>query len=230
MAELTPSLTIEARIAAVEPGPTRSHLLLEEVRTPGTTDRQVPSRVRLRISGPAEGLAPGAAVRLRAVLMPPPELVEPGAFDFQRDSYFKEIGAVGFGMGEVETPGGAPGGAWREALRRFRHGVVRRVNGALDLPIAGIAAALLTGLRPGIPEETMAAIRDAGLAHLLAILGRHLDLVAGFVFFVLRALLALRRPSPCAIRSRNRLPWPRSWPPGPICSSRAPRCRPNGPS
>lgn len=194
LSERTPPLTIEARIAAVEPGPSRSRLLLEEVRTLGAPDHPVPSRGRLRISGPAEDLAPGAAVRLRAVLMPPPEPVEPGAFDFQRDSYFKEIGAVGFGMGRVDILGDAPGGGWREALRRIRHGVVRRVNNALAPPVAGIAAALLTGLRSGIPEETMAAIRDSGLAHLLAISGLHLGLVAGFVFFALRAGLALVPP------------------------------------
>lgn len=194
LSERTRPLLIEARIAAVEPGPTRSRLLLERVRLGGNSkgpERSVPSRVRVRISGEAEELEPGATVRLRAVLMPPPAPVEPGAFDFQRDSYFKEIGAVGYGMGGVEILGDASGGGWHEALRRVRHGVLRRVNETLKPPTAGVAAALLTGLRSGIPETTMATIRDAGLAHLLAISGLHLGLVAGFVFFAFRAGLAL---------------------------------------
>ncbi|MBT6116529.1 MAG: DUF4131 domain-containing protein [Rhodospirillaceae bacterium] len=194
LAARTAPLLIQARIAVVEPGPVRSRLLLEEVQGPEGLESPLPARVRLRISGLAEGLTPGSRVRLRAVLMPPPQPVEPGAYDFQRDSYFKEIGAVGFALGQVEILGQAEPGGWREALRRIRHGVARAVNRALEPPEAGIAAALLTGQRSGIPEDTLAAIRDAGLAHLLAISGLHLGLVAGFVFFALRAALALVAP------------------------------------
>ncbi|MCZ6849971.1 MAG: ComEC/Rec2 family competence protein [Alphaproteobacteria bacterium] len=49
----------------------------------------------------------------------------------------------------------------------------------------------LTGERGRIPEDTMEAMRAAGLAHLLAISGLHVGLVTGILFFGLRALLAL---------------------------------------
>jgi competence protein ComEC len=58
--------------------------------------------------------------------------------------------------------------------------------------------ALLTGLRGGIPEAVVAALRDAGLAHLLAISGLHLGLMAGFAFFIVR--LALAAVEPVALR------------------------------
>src|SRR5690554_1478114 len=48
----------------------------------------------------------------------------------------------------------------------------------------------MVGERGAIPEATLAALRDSGLAHLLAISGLHLGLAAGSVFFGLRALLA----------------------------------------
>lgn len=54
-----------------------------------------------------------------------------------------------------------------------------------------IASALMTGDRSAIDAPTLQAIRDSGLAHLLAISGLHIGLVAGILFFVVRAGLAL---------------------------------------
>ncbi len=49
----------------------------------------------------------------------------------------------------------------------------------------------LTGDRRAIPKHVLADMRDSGLAHLLAISGLHIGLVAGILFFGLRAALAL---------------------------------------
>ncbi len=53
-----------------------------------------------------------------------------------------------------------------------------------------MADALLTGERGAISEATVQALRDCGLAHLLAISGLHVGLVAAILFFALRAGLA----------------------------------------
>jgi competence protein ComEC len=62
---------------------------------------------------------------------------------------------------------------------------------ALPGQSGAIAAALMTGDRSGISQKSLEAMRDSGLAHLLAISGLHLGLVAATLFFGLRALLAL---------------------------------------
>ena len=49
----------------------------------------------------------------------------------------------------------------------------------------------MTGDRGGIPENTLQDLRDAGLAHLLAISGLHMALFAGTLFWGVRAALAL---------------------------------------
>ena len=51
--------------------------------------------------------------------------------------------------------------------------------------------ALITGERGGIPQEVTNAMRDSGLAHVLAISGLHMVIMAGTVFWLVRALLAL---------------------------------------
>lgn len=48
----------------------------------------------------------------------------------------------------------------------------------------------MTGDRGAIPQEALTAMRDAGLAHLLAISGLHIGLVGGLIFFMLRLILA----------------------------------------
>jgi competence protein ComEC len=52
------------------------------------------------------------------------------------------------------------------------------------------AAALITGERGGITDETNQAMRDSGLFHILSISGVHMVIMAGTVFWLLRALLA----------------------------------------
>ncbi len=49
----------------------------------------------------------------------------------------------------------------------------------------------MVGERGAIPSDVRAAMQQSGLAHLLAISGLHLGLVAGFVFFAVRGALAL---------------------------------------
>ncbi len=49
----------------------------------------------------------------------------------------------------------------------------------------------MMGERGAISEAALTAMRDAGLAHLLAISGLHIGLVAGLVFFAVRAGLPL---------------------------------------
>lgn len=51
---------------------------------------------------------------------------------------------------------------------------------------AGLAAALILGRREGLSQGEVGALRSAGLAHLLAVSGLHVGLLAGMVWFGLR--------------------------------------------
>jgi predicted membrane metal-binding protein len=50
-----------------------------------------------------------------------------------------------------------------------------------------IAVALITGARGGISEELNQATRLSGLAHILSISGLHMVIMAGTVFWLVRA-------------------------------------------
>ena len=64
----------------------------------------------------------------------------------------------------------------------MRQTITTKIRAVLKGVSGTIAATLMTGERSAIPEDVMTAIRDSGLAHLLAISGLHIGLVAGIIF------------------------------------------------
>ncbi len=200
--------SIEGVLTAVERRPADWRLTLAGVTVIDGASTQAPSGVRVTIAGASKRqagnpLSIGDRVRLRARLGPPPPPAAPGAFDFQRDAYFRGIGAIGFVVGPVEVLEPAPAGAGagvRAMVDRVRDRTALRIREVLPGPAGAVAAAMLIGDRAGIDETTAQAFRETGLAHLLAISGLHMGLVAGTVFVTVRTALAawpavaLRRP------------------------------------
>lgn len=154
-----------------------------------------PERVRLTARDIPFGLAAGDGVRGLARLMSPSGPVRPGGYDFSFQSYFDGLGAVGFFMRDpqrADLGAASPSMRARAWLQRLREGLAARIGARIDGPEGAIATALITGLRAGIPEPVSEALRRAGLAHVLAISGLHMALVAftvigiarlGFAFF-----------------------------------------------
>lgn len=160
---------------------------LDAVRPPNSS----PSRVRVVVRGGGSLAAHGDRVRLRARLSPPPPPSVPGGFDFQRRAYFDGLGAVGFAVGAVVVLDAAPRFAVATAVAELRATIAARLAQALPGATGAVAAALMVGERAGLDPETTAAFRDSGLAHLLAISGLHMGLVAGTLFATLRLGLCL---------------------------------------
>ncbi|MBT4589265.1 MAG: DUF4131 domain-containing protein [Rhodospirillaceae bacterium] len=160
---------------------------------------QTPEKIRLTLRGTQPDLVPGQWIQLRAVLTPPPPPVMPGAFDFQRRFYFMEIGATGFGLGPAEIVAEHDisgttlqlGTSINLFVAELRQKVAETVRNILPGAVGGVAAALMTGDRSGIPKSILEAFRKSGLAHLLAISGLHIGLIAGLLFGGIRAGLAL---------------------------------------
>ena len=189
--------TISGRITGVETFPGSIRVTLDRPRVAGLGAEATPERIRLRLRGRQPALMPGQWLRARAILSPPPPPAAPGAFDFQRQSYFRRLGAVGFNLGPVETFAGAGGSGWdflTLGLARVRQAITARIHAGLDGRAGVVAAALMTGERSSIPGPLMDAMRDSGIAHLLAISGLHIGLVAAILFIGSRGLLALVAP------------------------------------
>jgi competence protein ComEC len=160
----------------------------------GVRQAQLPERVRVSVR---RGLAPavGSFVSFKARLSPPLQPLRPGGYDFARDLYFQRIGASGFVTGaiKIEAPPTAPGFWLRYAgvLDTIREAIDTRIRMAAPGDAGAIASALITGKRDAISTPVNDAMYVSSLAHVLSISGYHMAVVAGAVFFVIRALLAL---------------------------------------
>jgi competence protein ComEC len=160
------------------------------------TARAVPTLTRVRLSV-RKGTAPevGSFVELKARLQPPLSPLRPGSYDFGRDLYFQGIGASGFVTGGIKArdPPAQPSWMLRYAatMQGLRDTIDARIRTVLTGDSRAIATALLTGRRDAISTDVNDAMFISGLGHVLSISGYHMAVVAGVVFFTVRALLAL---------------------------------------
>lgn len=148
------------------------------------------SRIRVTLKE-TEGrnLHPGQKIQFQGVLLPPGEPVVPGGFDFRRMAYFDGIQGVGY-IDQSQVPIRIieeASGSWVQSLR---HSINEKLKG-LGGQTGAIATALITGDKAGLSKETRDEYANSGLAHVLAISGLHLSIVAGLVFLVLRGGLSL---------------------------------------
>lgn len=106
------TLLMEAPVLHQEIGPVRIEGIVAEIDASersrririapraieGLSPEQTPKYVRFSYKGDIP-FGPGRAVQCTAILSPPPRPVVPGDYEFNRDAYFQQLGAVGFATG-----------------------------------------------------------------------------------------------------------------------------------
>ena len=168
-------------------------LLLSDLVIDGLSPDETPKKVRLRFKKAPEGLFAGQRIKLLVKLMPNSGPLIPGGFDFRRHFFFQGIGAVGF-IFRMEGDADADAIEAPEKTRSSHAHILEKIRGVIALRIhnvlsgdqANVVEALVIGRRAGIADEVYDDLRHSGLAHLLAISGLHIGLVAGALFFFLR--------------------------------------------
>lgn len=173
-------------------GPRSAAVILRVATLEGGGVSRIPSRARVTLTGTTV-LRPGQIVRARAQLFPLPPPVVPGGYDYGRSLWFESIGATGRIYGDILVEGADPSwflraNAW---IADLREAIGSRIRAALPAERSGVAEALITGERGTIPKDVNDSLQTSGLAHILSISGLHMSLVAGGVFAIMRALLAL---------------------------------------
>ncbi len=180
----------------------RPRLLIAPTRLGDLAPEDTPRLVRVSLR-PGDGVGPGMAVRLSALIGPPPPPAAPGAYDFARDAWFSGVGGSGLALRAPDpvTLGPPPFPLSLELrLNAARWSLARRLVDRMGPREGGLAAALVTGHQPWLDPVDVQAMRDSGLAHILSISGVHMAIVGGFAFALARLLvaawpwLALRAP------------------------------------
>ena len=195
---------VEGRIVDIDRSQSDAlRLTLDQVVLREVPPDRTPERVRVSLQGPQDWLvpAPGQVVILTANLAAPEGPVEPGSFDFRRMAFFNRLGAVGYTRTPVlllEEP--AEGALPIDRLRRYlTEGMLAHMDGQAG----AFAAGAMTGDRSAITEDTVQALRDSSLAHLLAISGMNMAFLTGFVFALLRYGLALIPPVALRVNTKK---------------------------
>ncbi len=183
---------VTGKVVEIAPTPKGSKLLLKDVTISKIPKEKTPVQISITLRSYDSALVTGQIVSLKAGLFPPPEPALPGGFDFGRYFYFRQIGAVGYGIGQMDVKSLKDSGAsdfdiW---FAEFRHRLTESIRSYFREPAGAVAAAFITGEVRAIPDEINNNMRVAGLYHLLAVSGMNLSVVAGLAFFSFRFLLA----------------------------------------
>lgn len=194
----TSSQTFTGILEKVEKKPQGLRITLSQVTAEKTKFRKPLPKVRITLRGKTalalEIPQAGDLVSIKAVLLPPPGPVAAYAYDFRRKAYFDGLSAIGYGTGSLKilkTSSKQTLSHWVEAQREKITAHLATLIGDKE---GAIAAALVTGDRSGIDDTLRDAFANSGIAHILAISGLHLSIIAGLVFLIIRRGLCFIPP------------------------------------
>lgn len=172
-------------------GAWRAVLVVEQIE--GVSPHETPRRVRIALR---EDRAPAVGTRLSclAALNPPPAPVVPGAYDFARAAWFKQLGGVGYALRPCAALPAVPATGLlaqvAQALATARQTTAASLADGYG-GAGGFLAAIATGDRSWLDPVDVEALQASGLAHIVSVSGLHVALVSGLVFLAVWRGLAL---------------------------------------
>ena len=188
----TYTLVLRGRVAELDELPQGFRFVLDRVQYESgkrLSQNHMPSAVRITSKMNVPPPIVGDVVQVKAVLLPLSPPVAPGAYDFQRKAFFDGLGATGYAVSKVETIVHQDNSNFFFAA--LRHYIRTHIEAQIaDKDSAAMTAGILIGESKAISAEAWDNIRLAGLAHLLSIAGLHTGAVTGWLFFLVRYLLA----------------------------------------
>ena len=131
-------------------------------------------------------LAIGDDIHFKATLLPFSKPILDDGFDYGKAAFYKGLSGTGR-MTEVRVLSHKDVTSFEGIRSQITQTLLRVLPGESG----AIAAALVTGERGQISEATRQAYADAGIAHVLAISGLHLSMIAGLIFMIFRRGLSL---------------------------------------
>ncbi len=173
-------------------GAIRYRIALETTRDPVL--KRAPEVVTLLTRSRHEPIAIGEGIAGRARLGPPSGPALAGLNDFAFDAYFAGTGAVGYFYGAPRESPASEAGSYeriRQVVAVWRNNLTEHIRNRIGGDAGAIAAALVTAEQRAIDPQTVEALRQAGLAHVLAISGLNMVLAAGTFLVGARMLMAM---------------------------------------
>ena len=168
--------------------------VVEDIRMDGA---EIPGKLRLYLRSDEENLALlqapalGQRISCTASLWQGDISTNPGGFDF--DAYLRLQGLSGYATARIEEATlSEPVYTLYDQRKLLRERIGLRID-RLFPENAAIARAFLIGDRSELSQEDRASFSNSGAAHLLAISGMHISILAGALILALRPLLRRKR-------------------------------------
>ncbi len=155
--------------------------------------QKTPQQIRVTTLKQKQPIQIGDFIQIAAILRPPPPPVWPGGFDYARHLWFAKIGGMGFAISpakkiksDLSVPLSLKLKTYSAALRKQ---IADNIQNIIPGRYGALAIALITGDRSHIAEKDLEALRNSGLAHILAISGLHMAIMAGTIYWLIRFIL-----------------------------------------
>jgi len=158
-------------------------------------------RARLLVDGHLLGVYAGDRLRVFGQLSAPGGMHNPGEFDFAAHARGdRELSLLSADFPDCVSVQAAASrwNPWRQLESLRQRGRLRLFEQMAD-DQAGLASALLLGVRADLDADANAAFAKTGTVHLLSISGLHVGILAGFLFGLMRLGLAPRNVALAAI-------------------------------
>ena len=162
---------------------------VDRLRFTGEAQAQsVSGQMQVR-AGPGVAWAYGDRLRLEGWLAAPPEQE-----DFSYRQYLARQGIYSYmATNQVLHIGSGEGNRLAASAYRLRQHALELVSRFWPDPEASLFAGILLGVEKGIPADVAEAFRDTGTAHIIAISGSNIAILAGFISGTLGRWLDARR-------------------------------------
>ena len=172
---------------------TNLRLNVEAVDT-GSGDLPVKGELLVRVF-PNETYEYGERIRVRGKLATPPENEE-----FSYRDYLARQGIHSYmSQTEVTRLPGNGGNPIRKAIYAFKDKALNNIYQIFPDPEASLLAGILLGVDTGLPQDLQQAFKDTGTAHIIAISGFNIAIIAGIFFLLFSRVLGQLRGSIVAI-------------------------------
>lgn len=172
---------------------TNLRLNVEAVDT-GSGDLPVEGELLVRVF-PNETYKYGERIRIRGKLVTPPENEE-----FSYRDYLARQGVHSYmSQTEVTRLPGEGGNPVRKTIYAFKDKALKNIYLIFPDPEASLLAGILLGVDTGLPRDLQQAFKDTGTAHIIAISGFNIAIIAGLFFTLFSRVLGQLRGSILAI-------------------------------
>lgn len=145
-----------------------------------------PGNVQVHWENVSQKLKPGTEWQLFVKLKSPRNFANPGSFDTEKLFFQQRLVATGYVINSpfnqlIKTK------PYAEIINQIRYYILNYMSSNLsEKSFIGIIVALVLGTKVLLPSEQWQVLQDTGTAHLMAISGMHIGLIASLMFLGLR--------------------------------------------